>query len=77
MNQLAQTKEQKHVKIFNYQVILCLKHTSFQVLDAYKAAAGAFKADLARHGLTMDKVDETMDDIEEVEIKLIKISIFN
>ncbi|KAL6734809.1 hypothetical protein Aduo_005309 [Ancylostoma duodenale] len=38
------------------------KHNK-EVLDAYKAGTAAFKATLARHGLTPDKIDETMDEV--------------
>ncbi|CAI4225777.1 unnamed protein product [Auanema sp. JU1783] len=34
-----------------------------EVLDAYKIGSQAFKANLARHGLSPDQVDKTMDDI--------------
>ncbi|CAJ0607193.1 unnamed protein product [Cylicocyclus nassatus] len=33
------------------------------VLDAYKAGTEAFKATLARHGLSPDKIDHTLDDV--------------
>ncbi|XGW08471.1 hypothetical protein V3C99_011083 [Haemonchus contortus] len=34
-----------------------------EILDAYKAGTAAFKANLARHGMTADKIDETMDEV--------------
>lgn len=37
-----------------------------KVFDAYKAGTEAFRSNMARHGLSADKVDETMDDIQEV-----------
>uniref|UniRef100_A0A915L831 Uncharacterized protein n=1 Tax=Romanomermis culicivorax TaxID=13658 RepID=A0A915L831_ROMCU len=36
-----------------------------QILDAFKAGVAAFKNDLAEHGISPDKVDETMDDVHE------------
>ncbi|ETN72733.1 SNF7 family protein [Necator americanus] len=38
------------------------KHNK-EVLDAYKAGTAAFKATLARHGLTPDKIDQTLDEV--------------
>ncbi|VDP18476.1 unnamed protein product [Heligmosomoides polygyrus] len=38
------------------------KHNK-EILDAYRAGTAAFKANLARHGMTADKIDETMDEV--------------
>ncbi|KHJ82160.1 SNF7 family protein [Oesophagostomum dentatum] len=38
------------------------KHNK-EVLDAYKAGTEAFKATLARQGLTADKIDKTLDEV--------------
>ncbi|GMR51827.1 hypothetical protein PMAYCL1PPCAC_22022 [Pristionchus mayeri] len=38
------------------------KHNK-EVIDAYKAGSSAFKATLARHGLSPEKIDETMDEV--------------
>uniref|UniRef100_A0AAF5PYM5 Charged multivesicular body protein 7 n=1 Tax=Wuchereria bancrofti TaxID=6293 RepID=A0AAF5PYM5_WUCBA len=36
-----------------------------QILDVYKAGANAFKATLQRQGISAEKIDETMDDIDD------------
>ncbi|TKR60839.1 hypothetical protein L596_028026 [Steinernema carpocapsae] len=40
------------------------KHTN-EILSAYRAGNEAFKATMNSHGLTADKVDETMDNIQD------------
>ncbi|KAK5976262.1 Charged multivesicular body protein 7 [Trichostrongylus colubriformis] len=44
------------------QQLSATKHNK-EIIDAYKAGTAAFKANLARHGMTADKIDETMDEV--------------
>uniref|UniRef100_A0A0K0DIC0 Charged multivesicular body protein 7 n=1 Tax=Angiostrongylus cantonensis TaxID=6313 RepID=A0A0K0DIC0_ANGCA len=68
-------RQKKHVqkdisdKDSQYQRLLTMlqqlsatKHNK-EILDAYKAGTAAFKANLARHGITAEKIDEMMDEV--------------
>ncbi|KAE9418287.1 hypothetical protein Angca_007441, partial [Angiostrongylus cantonensis] len=68
-------RQKKHVqkdisdKDSQYQRLLTMlqqlsatKHNK-EILDAYKAGTAAFKANLARHGITTEKIDEMMDEV--------------
>ncbi|KAK6042955.1 SNF7 family protein, partial [Cooperia oncophora] len=44
------------------QQLSATKHNK-EIIDAYKAGTAAFKANLARHGMTAEKIDETMDEV--------------
>ncbi|VDM63074.1 unnamed protein product [Angiostrongylus costaricensis] len=68
-------RQKKHVqkdisdKDSQYQRLLTMlqqlsatKHNK-EILDAYKAGTAAFKANLARHGMTAEKIDEMMDEV--------------
>ncbi|KAJ1373998.1 hypothetical protein KIN20_036580 [Parelaphostrongylus tenuis] len=44
------------------QQLSATKHNK-EILDAYKAGTTAFKANLARHGMTAEKIDEMMDEV--------------
>ncbi|RCN45560.1 SNF7 family protein [Ancylostoma caninum] len=62
-NLLRQKKRaQKDISDKDVKTMGLLQHNK-EVLDAYKAGTAAFKATLARHGLTPDKIDETMDEV--------------
>ncbi|KJH49746.1 SNF7 family protein [Dictyocaulus viviparus] len=44
------------------QQLAATKHNK-EILDAYKAGTAAFRANLSRQGMTVEKIDEMMDDV--------------
>ncbi|CAJ0944851.1 unnamed protein product, partial [Mesorhabditis belari] len=55
-------------KDVQYSKLLSMLHqigSTKDVLQAYKAGTSAFKANLERHGLSPEKIDATMDEVQE------------
>ncbi|KAI6184030.1 hypothetical protein M3Y97_00552400 [Aphelenchoides bicaudatus] len=60
-----QDKDVQYQRLVGMLEQLATSKQSREILDAYKTATAAYKSALERQGLSLDKVDETMDSIHE------------
>lgn len=69
LRQKKQVEKSINDKDNQYQRLLTMLHQigstkqNKEILDAYKSGTAAFKATLARQGLSPDKIDETLDEV--------------
>ncbi|VDO45021.1 unnamed protein product [Brugia timori] len=60
-----ESKDNQYQRLLEMMQQLGRTKQNKQILDVYKAGANAFKATLQRQGISPEKIDETMDDIDD------------